>query len=83
MDEKMRQYWNKNLQYLSVLLSLWALAGYAFSIFFVDQLNTITFGGFPLGFWFAQQGSNYVFVALIFVYIFLMGRLDKKFDVHE
>ena len=78
-----RVYWRKNLLYLSILLSIWAIASFGFSIIFVDQLDTIRIGGFGLGFWFAQQGAIYIFVLIIFVYVFLMNRLDKTFDVDE
>lgn len=79
----MKSYWRKNLQYLLILLSLWFLVSYVAGILLIDQLNMIRMGGFKLGFWFAQQGSIYVFVVLIFVYVWLMNRLDKKFDVDE
>lgn len=82
-DDSMKAYWQTNLKYMVVLLSIWALVSYVFAILLVEQLNTISIGGFPLGFWFAQQGSIYVFVVLIFTYYFLMRRLDKKYDVHE
>jgi len=81
--EKYRSYWRKNLQYLAVLLSIWFTVSFLFGILLVDELDRIRIGGFGLGFWFAQQGSIYVFVILIFVYVWLMNRLDKKFDVHE
>ena len=81
--EKMKAYWKENLKYLAILLSIWFLVSYVFGIFLVDQLNTIKFAGFKLGFWFAQQGSIYVFVILIFVYVKLMNTLDKKYGVHE
>ena len=70
-------YWKKNLRYLTILLSIWFLVSFVFGILLADQLNEIQFFGFKLGFWFAQQGSIYTFVILIFVYIFLMNRLDK------
>ena len=73
------KYWKTNLKYVSILLSIWFLVSYGFGIVFVDELNSIRLGGFKLGFWFAQQGSIYVFVILIFVYIRLMNRLDKEF----
>jgi putative solute:sodium symporter small subunit len=66
-----------------VLLTIWAFVSYVCGILLVEQLNAIQLGGFPLGFWFAQQGSIYVFVVLIFAYYVLMRRLDRKFDVHE
>ncbi len=81
--DKMKEYWQTNLKYMVILLSVWALVSYGFAILFVEQLNKISIGGFPLGFWFAQQGSIYVFVVLIFIYYFLMKNLDKKYDVHE
>lgn len=84
MDKiKRKQYWNRNLRYLLILLTIWFLVSYAFGILFVDALNNIMIGGFPLGFWFAQQGSIYTFVILIFVYVRLMNKLDKEFDVDE
>ncbi|MEC7479025.1 MAG: DUF4212 domain-containing protein [Bacteroidota bacterium] len=76
---KSKDYWRKNLKYLIILLSIWFTVSFGFGIILVDQLNTIQFFGFKLGFWFAQQGSIYVFVILIFVYIYLMNRLDKNF----
>ena len=74
-----KKYWKTNLNYLVVLLLIWFTVSFGFGILLVDQLNKIRFGGFKLGFWFAQQGAIYVFVILIFVYIYLMNRLDKKF----
>lgn len=79
----MKAYWKENLGYLAILLSIWFLVSYVFGILLVDQLNTIRLGGFKLGFWFAQQGSMYVFVILIFIYVRLMNRLDKKYGVDE
>lgn len=79
----MKEYWQRNLLYLVVLLLIWFLVSYGAGILFADALNTIRIGGFPLGFWFAQQGAIYVFIILIFVYISLMNKLDKKFDVDE
>ena len=81
--KKAKAYWKKNLKYLAILLSIWFLVSYVFGILLVEQLNTIKISGFKLGFWFAQQGSIYVFVILIFVYIRLMNRLDKKFNLEE
>jgi putative solute:sodium symporter small subunit len=74
-----KNYWKTNLKYLLVLLLIWFTVSFGFGILLVDQLNKIRFRGFKLGFWFAQQGAIYVFVILIFVYIYLMNRLDKKF----
>ena len=78
-----KAYWQTNLRYLGILLAVWFLVSYGCGILFVDALNKIQVGGFKLGFWFAQQGAIYVFVVLIFVYVFLMNRLDKKYDVDE
>ncbi|PQJ78053.1 DUF4212 domain-containing protein [Polaribacter porphyrae] len=78
-----KKYWKKNLKYLAILLSIWFLVSFVFGILLVDELNTIRLGGFKLGFWFAQQGSIYVFVILIFVYIKLMNKLDKEFGFNE
>lgn len=79
----MKAYWKENIRYLAILLSIWFLVSYVFGILLVDQLNEIKLGGFKLGFWFAQQGSMYVFVVLIFVYVKLMNKLDKKYGVDE
>lgn len=73
-----RLYWRRNLMYLGALLSIWFLVSYGCGILFVEELNHIRLGGFKLGFWFAQQGAIYVFVVLIFVYVFLMNRLDRQ-----
>ena len=74
----MNNYWKTNLKYLSILLSVWFIVSFGFGILFVDFMNQFQVGGFKLGFWFAQQGSIYVFVVLIFLYVFLMNRLDDK-----
>ena len=74
-------YWKENLKILIILLSIWFLVSYGFGILLVDQLNKIPLFGFPLGFWFAQQGSIYVFLILILAYIRLMANLDKKYNV--
>jgi putative solute:sodium symporter small subunit len=78
-SKKSKDYWRKNLKYLIILLTIWFTVSFGFGVILVDQLNTFQFFGFKLGFWFAQQGSIYVFVVLIFVYIYLMNRLDKNF----
>ena len=70
-------YWKKNLRYITILLSLWFIVSFGCGILFVEQLNTIQIGGFKLGFWFAQQGSIFGFVAIIFTYIYLMNKLDQ------
>ena len=79
----MGQYWKTNLKYVGILLSMWFSVSYGASILLVDWLNQFQVGGFPLGFWFAQQGSIYVFVVLIFVYVFLMNKLDAEYGVAE
>ena len=83
MNNSKQLYWKKNLSYLSILLLIWFIVSFGAGILFADFLNQFKLAGFPLGFWFAQQGSIYVFVVLIFVYVFLMNRLDKAFDVDE
>ncbi|MDT0644118.1 DUF4212 domain-containing protein [Zunongwangia sp. F363] len=76
-------YWRKNKKYLLILLSIWFIVSFGAGILFKDYLNNFHLGGFKLGFWFAQQGSIYVFVILIFVYVRLMNSLDKKFGYSE
>ena len=78
-------YWRRNVRYLAVLLSIWAAVSYGAGIFLVAPLNRLRIPGtgFKLGFWFAQQGAIYVFLLLIVVYVWLMNRLDREFDVHE
>ena len=84
MDQKnLHTYWKINLKFLSILLTIWFLVSYGCGILFAGFLNQYSLGGFPLGFWFAQQGSIYVFVVLIAVYVSLMNNLDKKYDVDE
>jgi putative solute:sodium symporter small subunit len=76
-------YWRANLRLVAICLAIWFLCSYVFGILLVEELNAIRIGGFQLGFWFAQQGSIYVFVVLIFFYAWRMNKIDKKFDVHE
>ena len=78
-------YWRRNLLYVAILLAVWFVVSLGCGVLFVDALDKYRLPGtgFPLGFWFAQQGSIYVFVALIFVYVWLMNRLDRKHDVDE
>ena len=82
-QKKATAYWKENLRYLLILLSIWFLVSYGAGILFKDLLDNFSLGGFPLGFWFAQQGSIYVFVILIFVYVRLMNKLDKKYGYNE
>lgn len=84
MEERdLTGYWNKNLKYLGILLTVWFTVSYGFGILLAPALNEFQFAGFKLGFWFAQQGSIYAFVILIFVYVYLMNKLDKEFGVSE
>jgi putative solute:sodium symporter small subunit len=84
-NEKLREYWRKNVRLVIILLAVWWVVSYGAGIFWADSLDSITIPGtgFKLGFWFAQQGSIYVFVALIFGYAWRMNKLDKEYDVHE
>lgn len=82
-DEHAKAYWKENLRLLVILLVIWFVVSFGFGILLVEPLNSIPLFGFKLGFWFAQQGSIYVFVALIFVYVAKMKALDRKYDVHE
>jgi putative solute:sodium symporter small subunit len=76
-------YWKATLALIRNVLIVWFVVSYGFGILLAPMLDSIHVGGYPLGFWFAQQGSMYVFVALIFIYAKLMGKIDEKFDVHE
>ena len=78
-------YWRRNIRYVCILLAIWFVVSYGFGILLAEPLNRLSVPGtaLPLGFWFAQQGSIYVFVVLIFVYVGLMNRLDREFDVDE
>ncbi len=76
-------YWRANLRLVAICLVIWFTVSFGFGVLLVEQLNAIQIGGFKLGFWFAQQGSIYVFVLLIFFYAWRMNRIDRDFDVHE
>ncbi|SDK25975.1 MULTISPECIES: DUF4212 domain-containing protein [Ferrimonas] len=82
-NESANAYWKENLKLLLTLLVIWFVVSFGFGILLVEPLNSIKLFGFKLGFWFAQQGSIYVFVALIFVYVAKMNALDKKYKVQE
>ena len=82
-QEKQAAYWKENLKYIAILLGVWFAVSYLFGIIMADTLDQIKFFGFPLGFWFANQGSEVIFVVLIAVYVKLMNALDIKYDVHE
>jgi len=81
--ERAKAYWKENLRLLITLLVVWFAVSFGAGILFAEPLNSIKLGGFKLGFWFAQQGSIYVFVILIFVYVAKMRKLDRKYDVNE
>lgn len=76
----LKKYWQSNIKILISLLFIWFLSSFGFGILWSDTLDKIQVGGFKLGFWFAQQGSIYIFVLLIFIYVFLMNRLDQKYN---
>jgi putative solute:sodium symporter small subunit len=82
-EQARREYWRKNLRLMAVLLAIWALVSFGAGILFVEPLNNIDFMGFPLGFWFAQQGSIITFVILIAVYVWRMDKLDAEYGVDE
>ena len=82
-EDKRNAYWRANLRLVGFCLAIWFVCSFGFGILLVEQLNTIRFGGFQLGFWFAQQGSIYIFVLLIFFYAWRMNQLDRKFGVNE
>ena len=83
-DQRNQQaYWKANLRLVAGCLSVWFVVSYLFGIILVDQLNTISIGGYKLGFWFAQQGSIFIFVILIFFYAHRMNKLDRQFNVDE
>jgi len=83
MDKSGAAYWKATLSLVTKILAVWFLVSFGAGILFADWLNNIHLGGYPLGFWFAQQGSMYIFVALIFIYAKKMDAIDREFDVHE
>ena len=83
LKERRKAYWRANLRILAILMSIWFVASFGCGILFVEPLNQIKLGGFKFGFWMAQQGSIYVFVALIFVYVRQMNKLDRKFNFQD
>lgn len=82
-DKNLQEYWQKNLRLLAILLAVWFFVSYGCGIIFADYLNNFRLGGYKLGFWFAQQGAIYVFVAIIFIYVNRMNKLDKEYGVDE
>lgn len=83
MNDSGKAYWSATLGLLAKILAVWFLVSFGAGILFVDMLNTIKLGGYPLGFWFAHQGSIYIFIVLIFYYAKRMNEIDRQFDVHE
>jgi putative solute:sodium symporter small subunit len=83
MDSNAAAYWKATLSLLTKILIVWFLVSFGAGILFAPLLNNISLGGYPLGFWFAQQGSMYVFIACIFYYAVKLGQIDRQFDVHE
>ncbi len=83
MEDQGKAYWKDTLALVRNMLIVWFIVSYGCGILFAPALNSIHIGGYPLGFWFAQQGSIYIFIALIFFYAKAMGKLDEKHDVHE
>ena len=83
LQERRKAYWRANLRILAFLMSIWFTVSFGCGILFVEPLNEIKLGGFRLGFWMAQQGSIYVFLVLIFVYVRFMNKLDRKFRFEE
>lgn len=83
LKERRKAYWRANLRILAILMSIWFVVSFGCGILFVEPLNQIKLGGFKFGFWMAQQGSIYVFVALIFVYVRQMNKLDRKFNFQD
>lgn len=82
-SDRARRYWRANLRLISALLAVWAIVSFGCGILFVEQLNRVQIGQLPLGFWFAQQGSIYVFVVLILIYAWRMQRIDREHGVDE
>ncbi|AWB65170.1 DUF4212 domain-containing protein [Saccharobesus litoralis] len=83
LQEQNTAYWRENIRLLLILLVVWFTVSFGFGIVLVDWLNNFNFFGFKLGFWFAQQGSIYTFVTLIFIYVWQMSKLDQKFGLNE
>jgi len=81
--EKAQEYWKENIRTILVLLVVWFVVSLGAGVLFINQLNAIEISGVKLGFWFAQQGSIYAFVILIFIYVFKMKKIDEKYGVDE
>ena len=83
MNKTNNNYWKENLKYVFILLSVWFIISFGFGIILKENLDLYSIGGFKLGFWFAQQGSMYTFVILIFIYVHLINKLDNKYGFHS
>ncbi|KJS36697.1 MAG: membrane protein [Rhodospirillaceae bacterium BRH_c57] len=83
LDKTAAAYWRANLKTVAICMVIWFVVSYGFGILLADALNAFSLGGYPLGFWFAQQGSIYVFLILIAFYAWRMNAIDREFDVHE
>ena len=81
--KELQAYWKENLVIIAILLGIWFFVSYFCGILICNQLDAYMIGGFPLGFWFANQGSMVTFVVLIWTYVYMMNQLDIKYDVHE
>ena len=81
--DSVKKYWHQNIKIITLLLFLWFIVSFGCGILFAEQLNGIKIGGFKLGFWFAQQGSIFSFVIIIFAYIYIMNRFDKKYKINK
>ena len=82
-DKSASAYWSANIRLITICMVIWALVSFGFGIILRPLISGISVGGTDLGFWFAQQGSIYIFVALIFIYAAKMNKLDREYDVHE
>ena len=82
-QEQLRCYWKRNISYIAILLAVWFSVSYLCGILLADTLDRYSIAGFPLGYWFANQGAELVFCVLILVYVWLMNRLDRRYNVFE
>lgn len=82
-DQELRAYWKQNITYIAILLAIWFSVSYLCGIVLADFLDNFRLAGFPLGFWFANQGAELTFCFLILIYVRLMNRLDRKYNVFE
>jgi putative solute:sodium symporter small subunit len=83
VDSRHRAYWRANIRLVLILLTVWFVVGCVLSILLVDQLNRVSLGGFPLGFWFSQQGTIVVFIVLVYIYAARLQKLDRQHDVED